>query len=74
MMLRWEFTRGHERVRCQVDHDPRTGAFAVALVMCRDLRRASAETFQAASAALRHHARIASELRDSGWKLSGYTS
>jgi hypothetical protein len=73
-VLRWEFTRGSERVRCQVDHDPGTGAFAVAVVMCRDLRFASVGTFHAVGAALRQHAKLAAELRASGWTLAAYTN
>jgi len=70
-VLRWEFTRGHEHISCQIDRDPRTGTFAV--VMLDDFRRASIETFQAVASAFRRHARLVSDLRGSGWKLSGYT-
>lgn len=70
-LLHWEFTRGRERVSCQIDRDPTTGEFAV--VSVRDLRRASFERFQAVAAALRRHARLAADLRGAGWKLSAYT-
>ena len=71
ILLRWEFTRGRERVSCQIDRDPQTGEFAV--VSWSDLRRASFETFQMLAAAFRRHARVAADLRGAGWKLSSYT-
>jgi hypothetical protein len=70
-VLRWELTRGDERVYCEIDRDPRTGTFAV--VILNDLRRASLETYQALASAFRRHARVVSDLRGSGWKLSAYT-
>ncbi|HXT68862.1 MAG TPA: hypothetical protein VN700_03860 [Vicinamibacterales bacterium] len=72
-VIHWEFTRGTERVICQVERDATSGAFAVALVACRGLRRASIGTFQAVAAALRRHAAVANELRSAGWKLAAYT-
>ena len=72
-MLRWEFTRGEEHLICQVDRDPRSGAFAVGVLMVSDLQRASFEVFHRAAAALRRHARLAADLRASGWKLAAYT-
>jgi len=72
-VLYWEFTRGGERVSCQIDRDPASGAFAVALVAYRDLRRASIGTFRAVAAALRRHAVVANELRAAGWKVAQYT-
>ena len=73
VVLCWEFTRGDERVTCQIARDPRTGTFGVALVTLKDLRRASVETFHAAAAAFRRHATLASDLRGAGWKLAAYT-
>ena len=70
-LLRWEFTRGRERVSCEIDRDLRTGAFAV--VTFSDVRRKSLETFEAVAAAFRRHASLASDLRGAGWKLSAYT-
>ena len=72
-VIHWEFTRGGERLSCQVDRDPESGAFAVALVAYKGLRRASSGTFRAVAAALRRHAMIADYLRSSGWKLETYT-
>ena len=69
-VLRWEVTRGQERVSCQIDQDHRTGTFAV--VTFKDLQRVSLETFQAVASAFRRHARLVSDLRGSGWKLSEY--
>jgi hypothetical protein len=73
MVLCWEFTRGDERISCQIARDPRTGTFGVALVTLKDLRRASVDTFHAAAAAFRRHATLASDLRGAGWKLAAYT-
>lgn len=73
IVLCWEFTRGDERVSCQIDRDPQTGTFGVALVTLKDLRRASVESFHAVAAAFRRHAMLASDLRGSGWKLAAYT-
>ena len=73
-VVRWEFTRGDERVSCQIERDLDTGIFAVALVKCLDLERASLETFRAGVAAFRRHAILATALRASGWKLAAYTS
>ena len=70
-LLRWEFMRGDERLSCEIDRDPNTGTFAV--VIFNDLRRASVETYQAVASAFRRHARLVSDLRGSGWKLSAYT-
>jgi hypothetical protein len=72
MVIHWEFTRGRERIICEVDRNP-DGAFAVVLVACRSLRRASAGTFGAIADALRRHADVANKLRSSGWKLAAYT-
>ena len=73
-MVRWEFMRGHDRVTCQVDREPGTGQFAVAIVPHRRLQWASIETYRAVFAALRRHAAVVSQLRASGWKLVAYTS
>jgi hypothetical protein len=70
-VVRWEFTRGTERLVCQVERE--MNAFAVILVSYRHLQRASIERFQAAAAALRRHAMLASRLRAEGWTLAGYT-
>jgi hypothetical protein len=73
-MIRWEFMRGRDRLTCQVDREPGTGQFAVAIVPHRCLQWASIETFKAVAAALRRHASVASQLRASGWKLVAYTA
>ena len=72
-VVHWEFTRGDERVSCQVDRDPESGVFAVALVAYKDLQRVSLEKFEAVASALRRHAMLAADLRGSGWKLATYT-
>ena len=74
-IIRWEFSRGHERVSCQVDSNEHgTGAaFDVALVPSRRARPQASETFDSVAPALRRHAMLASSLRDSGWRLVGYT-
>jgi hypothetical protein len=75
-IIRWEFSRGTERVSCQVDSKAERGtgaAFDVALVPSRRLRQQAGETFDSVAAALRRHAMLASSLRDSGWRLVGYT-
>jgi hypothetical protein len=74
-IIRWEFSRGHERVSCQVDSNERGAgaAFDVALVPSRRRRHQDSETFDSVAPALRRHAMLASSLRDSGWRLVGYT-
>ena len=76
-VVRWELTRGTERLICQVDQEPNRGGgsdvFTVILVSYRHLQRASIERFQAAAAALRRHAMLVSRLRAEGWTLAGYT-
>lgn len=73
-LICWEFTRRDERLICQVDNDPESGAFSVALVSFRSAQRSVRETFRAAAAAFGRHAVLASHLRASGWKLTAYTS
>jgi hypothetical protein len=73
IVVHWEFTRGRERLCCQVARDGQSGAFAVMVIVYRDLHRASVETFQAAAPALRRHAMLAANLRASGWTLAAYT-
>ena len=73
-LICWEFTRRDERLICQVDNDPDSGAFSVALVPFRSAQRSWRETFQAAAAAFGRHAVLASHLRASGWKLTAYTN
>ena len=74
-IINWEFARGQERMSCRIDRGSDTaGVFAVALVPYRHLQRATVETFEAAAAAFGRHATLATDLRNSGWKLVGYTS
>ena len=70
-VVRWEFTRGKERLVCQVERE--MNAFTVILVSYRHLQRASIERFQAAAAALRRHAMLSARLRAEGWTVAGYT-
>lgn len=75
-IIRWEFTRGRERVSCQVDRQGEDGtraAFAVALVPVRNRGDQWRETCTGVAPALRRHAMLASALRESGWKLVAYT-
>ena len=74
-IIRWDFTRGNERIRCQVDRsaDDRTGAAFKVVLVLNTLRKASAETFDAVAPALWRHARLAASLRATGWKLVAYT-
>jgi hypothetical protein len=73
-LICWEFTRRDERLICQVDNDQESGAFGVAMVPFPSAQRSWRETFRAAAAAFGRHAALASHLRASGWKLTGYTS
>lgn len=76
-VIRWEFMRGRERISCQVDREPETGGagrFAVISLPYQRLQRGTIEFFENATAALRRHATMASDLRETGWKLVGYTS
>lgn len=75
-VIRWEFTRGHDRVICQVEQEPTTTRetrFAVAVLPLQNLEHATRETFDAVATALRRHAAWALQLRAAGWKLSAYT-
>jgi hypothetical protein len=75
-IIRWEFSRGHERVSCQVDSKAERGAgaaFDVALVPSSRLVDEASETFDSVAPALRRHAMLASSLRDTGWRLVAYT-
>ena len=75
-VLRWEFVRGEERMSCEVDRsaDGQDGVFAVIGLPYQRLQRATVEVFESATAALRRHAALASDLRANGWKLVAYTS
>ena len=75
-VIRWEFVRGEERMCCEVDRsaDGQDGVFAVIGLPYQRLQRATVEVFQSATAALRRHAALASDLRANGWKLVAYTS
>ena len=75
-IIRWEFTRGNQRISCQVDRQAERGtgaAFAVALVPSSIRRDPSRETFESVAPALQRHAMLASALRSTGWKLVAYT-
>ena len=77
-IIRWDFTRGNERIHCQVDRSADDGtraAFKVVLVLdtLRKASKASAETFHAVAPALWRHANLAAALRANGWKLVAYT-
>lgn len=76
-VLRWEFVRGRHRISCQVEQVPRKGhrtAFAVSVVPLWTLERAKGEAFDGLSAALGHHAALASTLRATGWTLVAYSA
>jgi hypothetical protein len=70
-LVRWEFTRGQERLSCEVDRElsKDTGGLPY-----QKLQRGTIEFFENATAAFRRHAMLASDLRESGWKLVSYTS
>jgi hypothetical protein len=75
-VIRWEFTRGHDRVVCQIEREStpaRDARFAVAVLPFQNLQHATRENFDAVAAALRCHAALALDLRAAGWKLSAYT-
>lgn len=74
-IIRWDFTRGTERIRCQIDRsaDDGTGAAFQVVLVLNAQRKASAETFHAVAAALWRHAYLAATLRASGWRLVAYT-
>ena len=77
-IIRWDFTRGNERLHCQVDRSADDGtraAFKVVLVLdtLRKASKASAETFHAVAPALWRHANLVAALRANGWKLVAYT-
>ena len=75
-IIRWEFTRGNQRISCQVDRPAERGtgaAFEVALVPFSNRPQPSAEAFDAVAPALQRHAMLANALRSTGWKLVAYT-
>lgn len=72
-LLRWEFVRGHHRLVCQMAREADCH-FSVAVLPFGHLGKAAATLFQNATTALRYHATLASSLRDTGWKLVGYTN
>jgi hypothetical protein len=75
-IIRWEFTRGNQRISCQVGRQAERGtraAFEVALVPFPNRARPSTQTFDAVAPALRRHALLADALRTDGWKLVAYT-
>lgn len=72
-IVRWEFSRGTDRIICQIDRRPEDGEFALSVVPTRRLQWASVETYRAVAEALRRHATVASRLRASGWRLVAYT-
>jgi len=70
-LVQWEFAKGPERVVCQVASEAGR-FFNVALLPSREVGRATASLFGDVVSALRCHARLATGLRDSGWKLVAY--
>ena len=75
-MIRWEFMRGRERMSCEVDREVSgscPGRFAVISLPYERLQRGTIEFFENAGAALRRHAMLAADLRETGWKVVGYT-
>jgi hypothetical protein len=72
-LIRWEFARRGQRLICQVDRDPGSGAFAVAVLPFRSAQHMLHERFSAVAAAFGRHAKLATHLRASGWKLTAYT-
>jgi hypothetical protein len=76
-VVRWEFVRGEERMSCLVDRaadGQAAGTFAVIGLPYQRLQRATIEVFHSATAALRRHAALASDLRNAGWKVVAYTN
>jgi hypothetical protein len=71
-VVNWEFTRGHDRLSCQIQRN--SGSFSVVVMPYRSLPRTTTEMFQKAAAALCRHAALVSDLRASGWKLVSYTA
>jgi hypothetical protein len=48
--------------------------FSVAVLPFGHVGKAAAALFQNATTALRYHATLASRLRDTGWRVVGYTN
>jgi hypothetical protein len=71
-LLRWEFSRTHQRVMCAI-RAASANSWEVVTIPLWDVGRAAIESFSTAREALRRHAAIAAGLRDAGWKLSAYT-
>jgi hypothetical protein len=71
-LLRWEFVRGHQRLLCQMAREADCH-FSVAVLPLGQFGKAAGALFQTATTALRYHAALASGLRETGWKLVGYT-
>jgi hypothetical protein len=73
-VVRWDFARNHQHVVCTILAKPAESLFEVAVVPLWDIGRAAVEHFTSATAALRRHAAIASELRDAGWRVAAYST
>ncbi len=72
LLVRWQFTKGEDALSCGV-HTNKSGAFDVVVSGGRPADRRAVEQYDGASNALMRHAFIASALRESGWRLAGYT-
>ena len=72
-LIRWEFARHGRHLLCAIQAAA-TASFEVATVPLWDVGHGSVETFSSASAALHRHAAIASDLREAGWTIAGYTA
>ena len=73
-LIRWEFARDERHLMCAIRATGAASAFEVATVPLWDVARTAVETFSSASAALRRHAAIAADLRESGWTVAAYTA
>jgi hypothetical protein len=71
--LRWEFAHDEKHVVCGI-HRTATSDYEVSTVPLWAIGKSAIETFPCASAALRRHAEIATNLRDAGWTVAAYTA
>jgi hypothetical protein len=72
MVLRWQFRLNDRFLTCGITPSG-SRTFDVVTVPHWDVSSGSVETFHCATAALRRHATIASELREAGWTAASYT-
>ena len=68
-VLRWVLSRGQDAITCQVTAHSNQRTFDVGVLPHWDVQSGAIHVVAGPSQALTLHARIASRLRDSGWRI-----